>query len=95
MSQETLYKIIDTTAESPAEDLRENIISNLSVPSSKISKVSNVKNSPFTEYQPGGDVISEPIQSGNLSIGRPVRKRTQANRMNISSNKGNTYDVAM
>ena len=51
--------------------------------------------SPFTELQLGGDVISDYVQSDNVMVGRPTRNRTQTIKMNISSNKWSTYDIAM
>ena len=47
----------------------------------------NVEGNPLNQVQPVGDVIPSP--------GRPARRKTQPTRMNISSNKGSTYDVAL
>ena len=78
-----------------ADDLRYKIIYDISVPQAKSTKVTKVESSPFTEDKPGGDVIFKPLEPDSTSVGRPTRKRFQATRMNIFSNKGGTYDVAL
>ena len=88
--------MINTALVSSRDDPRDNIIYNLSVPSTiRVTRVFDVESSLFTVVQLGGDVISEPVQPENDNIARPTRNRTQVTRIKIASNKGSTYDHAM
>ena len=57
--------------------------------------MSNIETTTFQDLQPGGDVVTDSFQSESNNSGRPVRNRKQLTRMNISSKKGNTYDLAL
>ena len=88
--------ISETTPEPEVQNLRRNIISNITVPRTNRKRVMDVESNPFSQVQPGGDVIPN-ISNSDLTTGegRPIRSRNQPKRMNISSNKGNSYDIAL
>ena len=88
--------ISEASSESEPDSIRRDIISNISVPESRRKRVMNVESNPFNQVQPGGDVIPN-IPNSDLatSEGRPTRRRNQPTRMNISSNKGNSYDITL
>lgn len=83
------------TLEESEDNLRNNIISNVSVPEVSCTRMMNVGSHPFPEVQPGRDIIPDPLEFDSASVGRPIRKRTQDTRMNIFSNKGCTYGVTL
>ena len=94
--EDTMDDLSVETPEPEEENLRRSIISNISVSNTGRKRVMNVEGNPFNQVQPGGDVIPsspEPVHA-ILSV-RPARRRTQPTRINISSNKGSTYDVAL
>lgn len=70
-------------------------ISNISVPQTRRTKLTNVVGSPSSKVKSGGDIISDPVESYNGSVSRPITKGNQATRRKISSNKGSTYCIAL
>ena len=84
--------ISETTPEPPANDLRNDIMSNISVPQTRCTKVTNVEGRPYTGIQPGVYEISDPVESHDVNAGRSTRTTTI---MNISSNKRCIYDIAL
>ena len=95
MNQFILQQTTSDTKTGLADNLRDYIISNISVPQTRNTKVTIVESSPFTEVRSDRDIISNPVESVNFSVGRPTRKQTQATRMNIFSNKRSTYDITL
>ena len=88
--------ISEASSESEADDIRRDIISNISVPESRRKRVMNVESNPLNQVQPGVDAIPDiPNSDIVTSEGRPTRRRNQPTRMNISSNKGNSYDISL